>query len=165
MQLWVVHHLVSQNPLDIWDLMLCEIEDTLAEGFKGHRQLPYAHWICFLIRLPAEIRAAISDTTTAFLEYDIRQLWALSPGSRHLDRVIVREQRYLRLQLSRTRPLRALQRQSLQTWMLRQSIWMRTPPPTALTTTTSPFLGTALLVLTTTRPVAQVQPPAQTQPW
>jgi hypothetical protein len=60
--------------------MLCEIEDTLAEGFKGHRQLPYAHWICFIIRstceLPAEIRAEIFDTTIAFLEYDIRQLWA-----------------------------------------------------------------------------------------
>jgi hypothetical protein len=56
------------------------MEDTLAEGFKGHCQLPYAHWICFIIRstcdLPAEIRAEISDTTTAFLEYDIRQLWA-----------------------------------------------------------------------------------------
>jgi hypothetical protein len=76
MQLWVVHHLVSQTPFDIWDLMLCEMEDTLAEGFKGHRQLPYAHWICFLIwcayDLPAEIRAEISDTTTAFPEYDIR---------------------------------------------------------------------------------------------
>jgi hypothetical protein len=55
------------------------MEDTLAEGFKGHRQLPYAHWICFIIRsaceLPPEIRAEISDTTTAFPEYDIRQLW------------------------------------------------------------------------------------------
>jgi hypothetical protein len=60
--------------------MLCEMEDMLAEGFKGHRQLPYAHWICFLIRcaydLPAEIRAEISDTMIAFPEYDIRQLWA-----------------------------------------------------------------------------------------
>jgi hypothetical protein len=56
--------------------MLCEMEDTLAEGFKGHRQLPYAHWICFLIQsacdLLAEIRAEISDTTIAFPEYDIR---------------------------------------------------------------------------------------------
>jgi hypothetical protein len=43
MQLWVVHHLISQTPFDIWDLMLCEMEDTLAEGFKGHRQLPYVH--------------------------------------------------------------------------------------------------------------------------
>jgi hypothetical protein len=78
MQLWVVHHLISQTPFDIWDLMLYEMEDTLAEGFKGHRQLLYAHWICFLIRsacdLPAKIIAEISDTTTAFLEYDIRQL-------------------------------------------------------------------------------------------
>jgi hypothetical protein len=47
MQLWVVHHLISQMPFDLWDLMLCEMEDTLAEGFKGHRQLLYAHWICF----------------------------------------------------------------------------------------------------------------------
>jgi hypothetical protein len=80
MQLWVVHHLVSQTPFDIWNLMLCEMEDTLVEGFKGHRQLPYVHWICFLIRcacdLPAEIQAEISNTTTAFPEYDIRQLWA-----------------------------------------------------------------------------------------
>jgi hypothetical protein len=56
------------------------MEDTLAEGFKGHHQLPYAHWICFIIRsacdLPVEIRAEISNTTTAFPEYDIRQLWA-----------------------------------------------------------------------------------------
>jgi hypothetical protein len=39
MQLWVVHHLISQILFDIWDLMLCEMEDTLAEGFKGHCQL------------------------------------------------------------------------------------------------------------------------------
>jgi hypothetical protein len=49
MQLWVIHHLISQTPFDIWDLMLYEMEDTLAEGFRGHRQLPYAHWICFII--------------------------------------------------------------------------------------------------------------------
>jgi hypothetical protein len=56
--------------------MISEMEDTLAEGFKGHRQLPYAHWICFIIRsaleLPSEISAEISDTTTVFPEYDIR---------------------------------------------------------------------------------------------
>jgi hypothetical protein len=80
MQLWIVHHVISQTSFDIWDLMLCEMEDTLAEGFKSHRQLPYAHWICFIIRsacdLLVEIRSEKSDTTTVFLEYDIRQLWA-----------------------------------------------------------------------------------------
>jgi hypothetical protein len=76
------------------------MEDTLAEGFKGHRQLPYAHWICFLIRsvcdLSAEIRAEISDTTTTFPEYDIRQLWASvtreqAPGPRQCQRPEVLE--------------------------------------------------------------------------
>jgi hypothetical protein len=80
MQLWVVHHLLSQTPFDFWDLMISEMKDTLAEGFKGHRKLPYAHWICFIIRstleLPSEISAEISDTTTIFPKYDIRQLWA-----------------------------------------------------------------------------------------
>jgi hypothetical protein len=75
MQLWIVHHLISQTSFDFCDLMLCGMEDTLAEGFKGHRQLSYAHWICFIIRsaceLPIEIRAEISDTTIAFPEYDI----------------------------------------------------------------------------------------------
>ena len=41
-QLWLVHHLISQTSFDIWDLLLSEMEDTLAEGFKGHHQLPYA---------------------------------------------------------------------------------------------------------------------------
>jgi hypothetical protein len=90
------------------------MEDTLAESFKGHRQLPYAHWICFLSHcacdLLAEIRAEISDTTTTFPKYDIR----------HLRATITREQaprqgqrqraEVPRLQLSRTRPLRDLQR-------------------------------------------------------
>ena len=42
-QLWLVYHLISQSVFDIWDVILSEIEDTLAEGFRGHRQLPYAH--------------------------------------------------------------------------------------------------------------------------
>ena len=49
-QLWLVYHLVSQTAFDIWDMILLEMEDTLAKGFRGHRQLPYAHWITFLLR-------------------------------------------------------------------------------------------------------------------
>ena len=36
-QLWLVYHLVSQTIFVIWDVMLSEMEDTLAEGFRGHR--------------------------------------------------------------------------------------------------------------------------------
>ena len=70
-QLWLVHHLVSQTVFDIWDVMLLEMEDTLAEGFRGHRQLPYAHWITFLIRqtvsqMSLKTVAELSGATTEF---------------------------------------------------------------------------------------------------
>jgi hypothetical protein len=75
--------------------MLCEMEDTLAEGFKGHRQLPYAHWICFLIRcacdLPAEIRAESPTPRQLSLSMTYDSYGPLSPESRHLDRVSIRE--------------------------------------------------------------------------
>ena len=45
-----MHYLVSQTVFDIWDVLLSKMEDTLAEGFRGHRQLSYAHWITFLVR-------------------------------------------------------------------------------------------------------------------
>ena len=35
-QVWLVHHLISQIAFNIWDVMLSDMEDTLAEGFKGH---------------------------------------------------------------------------------------------------------------------------------
>jgi hypothetical protein len=169
MQLWVVHHLISQTLFDIWDMMLCDMEDTLAEDFKGHRQLPYAHWICFIIRsacdLPTDIRAEITDTTTAFPEYDIRQLWASVTREQAPRLGHDRGQRFLRQQLSRMRPLRILLRPSLQILILSQLIQFRMMPLTALTRITSPFSGTTLLGLMTMRPVVQDQPPAQTQPW
>jgi hypothetical protein len=42
-QQWLIAHLVDQREFDIWDLIMLEIEDTIAEGFRGYRQLPYAH--------------------------------------------------------------------------------------------------------------------------
>jgi len=76
-QLWLIHHLISHTPFDIWDLMLCEMEDTLAEGFKGHRQLPYAHRITFLLHKACPTLVPITKalwTVTQFLDYDMRQL-------------------------------------------------------------------------------------------
>jgi hypothetical protein len=70
-QLWLVHHLVSQTVFDIWDVMLSKMEDTLAEGLRGHRQLPYAHWITFLIQqavsqMTLETLAELISATTEF---------------------------------------------------------------------------------------------------
>ena len=88
-QLWLVHHLISQTPFDIWDMILLEIEYTLAEGFKGHHQLLFAHWICFLIlqaysHIPPEEVTKLTGTTTEFPEYDMSQLMGFSTGSRTL---------------------------------------------------------------------------------
>ena len=36
-QLWLLNSLMQQTVFDIWDLLLSEMEDTIAEGFRGHR--------------------------------------------------------------------------------------------------------------------------------
>jgi hypothetical protein len=74
LQLWLLHHLISQTIFDNWDVMLSEMEDSLAKGFKGHRLLPYAHWITFLIwkvvtHMSLETMAEWSGATTEFLKY------------------------------------------------------------------------------------------------
>ena len=42
-QLWLLNSLIQQTVFNVWDVILSEMEDTLAEGFRGHHQLPYAH--------------------------------------------------------------------------------------------------------------------------
>ena len=70
---------------DIWDVMLSDMEDTLAEGFRGHRQLSYAYWITFLIRQAVsqkspEIVAEFSGDTIEFPQYNMSQLIRHSRG-------------------------------------------------------------------------------------
>ena len=70
---------------DIWDVILLEMEYTLAEGFKGHRLLPYAHWITFLIwkavsHMSPETVVEWSGATTEFSKYDMSQLLCHSRG-------------------------------------------------------------------------------------
>ena len=78
-QLWLLNSLMQQTVFDIWDLLLLEMEDTIAKGFRGHRQLPYAHWITFLIhravivRLP-EMLAKYSGATIEFPVYNLTQM-------------------------------------------------------------------------------------------
>ena len=55
------------------------MEDTIAEGFRGHRQLPYAHWITFLIHRavivrPPEMLAEYSGATIEFPAYNMTQM-------------------------------------------------------------------------------------------
>ena len=55
------------------------MEDTIAEGFRGHRQLPYAHWVTFLIHRAVTVRspemiAEYSGATTEFFAYNLTQM-------------------------------------------------------------------------------------------
>lgn len=68
--------MVSQTAFDIWGLILLEMEDVIAEGFKGKRHMPYAHWITFLIwraisAMPPEAVAEWSGATIEFAKYDM----------------------------------------------------------------------------------------------
>ena len=79
LQLWLLNSLMQQTVFDILDLLLSEMEDTIAEGFRGHRQLPYAHWITFLIHRavivrPPEMLAEYSGATTEFPAYNLTQM-------------------------------------------------------------------------------------------
>ena len=55
------------------------MEDTLAEGFRGHRQQSYAHWITFLIKKVVtqkspETMAEYTGATTEFPSYNMTQM-------------------------------------------------------------------------------------------
>ena len=90
---------MQQTVFDIWDLLLSEMEDTIAEGFRGHRQLPYAHWITFLIHRavtvrPPEMLAEYSGATTEFPAYNMTQMLrhsAVTPPSQPHRRLEVPE--------------------------------------------------------------------------
>ena len=77
---------MQQTVFDIWDLLLSEMEDTIAEGFRGHRQSPYAHWITFLIHRVVTVRlfemlAEYSGATIEFPAYNLTQMICYSTPS------------------------------------------------------------------------------------
>ena len=55
------------------------MEDTIVEGFRGHRQLSYAHWVTFLIHRavtvrPPEMLVEYSGATIEFPAYNMTQM-------------------------------------------------------------------------------------------
>jgi hypothetical protein len=47
-QLWLLGALVSHSEFDVVDFLICEIEDTVLDGLRARRQLPYAHYLCHI---------------------------------------------------------------------------------------------------------------------
>jgi hypothetical protein len=47
-QLWLLSALVSHLEFDLVDFLICEIEDTVLDGLRARRHLPYAHYLCHI---------------------------------------------------------------------------------------------------------------------
>jgi hypothetical protein len=47
-QLWLLGALISHSEFDVVDFLICEIEDTILDGMRARRQLPYAHYLCYI---------------------------------------------------------------------------------------------------------------------
>jgi hypothetical protein len=71
-QLWLLGALVSHSEFDVVDFLLCEIEDTVLDGLRARRQLPYAHYLCHifaqLIR-PPQFQGTLEASRLLFGSY------------------------------------------------------------------------------------------------
>jgi hypothetical protein len=47
-QLWFLGALISHSEFDVVDFLICEIENTVLDGLRARRQLPYAHYLCHI---------------------------------------------------------------------------------------------------------------------
>jgi hypothetical protein len=71
-QLWLLGALVSYSEFDVVDFLICEIEDTVLDGIRARRQLPYAHYLCHifaqLIR-PPQFQGTLEASRLVFGSY------------------------------------------------------------------------------------------------
>ena len=75
-QQWLILHIMSHTPFDIVDFLLCEIQDSIADGLKAGRQQPYAHIISYLLdrtivqHLQNPVRHPLADNPTFYKVYN-----------------------------------------------------------------------------------------------
>ena len=77
LQLWLLAHIVRKEQFDLWDLIVSELEDIIAAGFRGHWQLQFAHWISYLIVAKTGsgvMRVTLTRSATEFPVYSMSQL-------------------------------------------------------------------------------------------
>jgi hypothetical protein len=71
-QLWLLGALISHSEFDVVDFLICEIEDTVLDGLRARRQLPYAHYLCHifaqLIR-PPQFQGTLEASRLQFGSY------------------------------------------------------------------------------------------------
>jgi len=50
-----------KHEFDIIDLMIAEMEDVIVDGMPTKRQMPYGHWICWILSQLGEADAQTRD--------------------------------------------------------------------------------------------------------
>jgi hypothetical protein len=71
-QLWLLGALVSHLEFDVVDFLICEIEDTVLDGLRDHRQLPYAHYLCHIcaqLNRPPQFQGTLEASRLIFGSY------------------------------------------------------------------------------------------------
>jgi hypothetical protein len=70
--LWLLGALVSHSEFNVVDFLICEIEDTVLDGLRSRRQLPYVHYLCHifaqLIR-PPQFQGTLEASRLQFGSY------------------------------------------------------------------------------------------------
>jgi hypothetical protein len=71
-QLWLLGALISHSEFDVVVFLICEIEDMVLDGLRARRQLPYAHYLCYiftqLIR-PSQFQGTLEASCLHFGSY------------------------------------------------------------------------------------------------
>jgi len=63
---------LGHTPFDLVNLLICEWEDWITDGFKGKRRIPYAHVICYLLAKTVgflEQEMVLRESKNMFPEY------------------------------------------------------------------------------------------------
>jgi hypothetical protein len=71
-QLWLLGALVSHSEFDVMDFLICEIEDTILDGIRARRQLPYAHYLCHIFAQliqPPQFQGTLEASRLGFGSY------------------------------------------------------------------------------------------------
>jgi hypothetical protein len=71
-QLWLLGALVSHSEFDVVDFLICEIEDTVLDGLRARRQLPYALYLCHIFAQliwPPQFQGTLEASRLVFGSY------------------------------------------------------------------------------------------------
>jgi hypothetical protein len=68
-QLCLLGALISHSEFDVVDFLIFEIEDTMLDGLRARRQLPYAHYLCHIFAQlikPLQFQATLEASRLQF---------------------------------------------------------------------------------------------------